>query len=244
MEEPELAVPRPVLDAPAWIKLQEPRRGKSAFGRDLRENEIPEGIVLDDHRPLIGEGDVPVVDLEARGVFACTQDKRERIGPIGQLKAGERCSSVRVCLDRAPLEADTSESAPVGLYRIDDARVLASGDMVLARVPWRFRRLAAERRYVPSNVPLVKRVAAVPGDRVCGVRGAIFINGTFVGTRAARDARGRPMPWWNGCVVLGRGAYFLLMESPASFDGRYFGPTRRADIIGRATPMRQCRRGR
>lgn len=132
---------------------------------------------------------------------------------------------------------NTSESAPVGLYRVDDARVLTSGEMVLARAPWRFRRLAAERRYVPANVPLVKRVAAVPGDRVCAVRAAVVINGTFVGTRAARDARGRPMPWWNGCVVLGRGAYFLLMESPASFDGRYFGPTYRADIIGRATPI-------
>jgi conjugative transfer signal peptidase TraF len=132
---------------------------------------------------------------------------------------------------------NVSESAPVGLYRIGEVRVLASGDMVLAHVPRRFRRLAAERHYIPLNVPLVKRVAAVPGHRVCADRAAIVINGTFVAARSARDGQGRLMPSWNGCVVLGRGVYFLLMDSPASFDGRYFGPTRRADIIGGATPI-------
>jgi type IV secretory pathway protease TraF len=40
------------------------------------------------------------------------------------------------------------------------------------------------------------------------------------------------MPWWNGCVMLRSGALFLLMDSPDSFDGRYFGPTSRGDVIG------------
>ncbi|MBA4756667.1 S26 family signal peptidase [Sphingosinicella sp.] len=175
--------------------------------------------------------------VAARGLCAAVADRRRCAAlALGVLGAGALLVS-SLFPPRPRLVWNTSESAPVGLYRVDDARVLASGDMVLARVPWRFRRLAAERRYIPSNVPLVKRVVAVPGDRVCGVRGAIFINGKFIAARAARDARGRPMPWWNGCVVLGGGAYFLLMESPASFDGRYFGPTRRADIIGEATPL-------
>lgn len=175
--------------------------------------------------------------VAVRGLCAAVADRRRSCAvTLGVLGLGALLLS-SLFPPRPWLVWNTSESAPVGLYRIDDASVLASGDMVLARVPVRFRRLAAERRYVPSNVPLVKRVLAVPGDRVCGVRGAIFINGTFVAARAARDARGRPMPWWHGCVVLGGGAYFLLMESPASFDGRYFGPTRRADIIGGATPI-------
>lgn len=132
---------------------------------------------------------------------------------------------------------NTSESAPVGLYRIDEAWRLAGGHMVLARVPERHRRLAAERRYIPLNVPLLKRVAAVPGDTVCANHTSIVINGKLVAARAARDLHGRRMPWWNGCVVLGGGAYFLLMDNPASFDGRYFGPTRRANIIGTAAPV-------
>lgn len=41
------------------------------------------------------------------------------------------------------------------------------------------------------------------------------------------------MPWWNGCALLGEDALFLLMDHPASFDGRYFGPTMRGRIVGK-----------
>ena len=42
------------------------------------------------------------------------------------------------------------------------------------------------------------------------------------------------MPAWTGCHELAAGEYFLLMDSPDSFDGRYFGLTRREDLVGRA----------
>jgi len=29
--------------------------------------------------------------------------------------------------------------------------------------------------------------------------------------------------------------FLLMARSPASFDGRYFGPTSRSDIVGKAT---------
>ena len=54
---------------------------------------------------------------------------------------------------------------------------------------------------------------------------------------SARDRAGRLMPWWRGCTTLDRGALLLLNDPPASFDGRYFGPSRRTDVIGRATPL-------
>ncbi len=106
--------------------------------------------------------------------------------------------------------------------------------MVIARVPARLRALADARRYIPANVPLVKRVAAGPGDTICGVGAAIFIDGRWAASRSLVDARRRAMPWWDGCTRLRGGEVFLLMDSPASFDGRYFGPTDRDDIIGRA----------
>ena len=52
-----------------------------------------------------------------------------------------------------------------------------------------------------------------------------------------RDSLDRPLPWWRGCVTLKDGALFLLMDAPASFDGRYFGPTSARDVIGKATPL-------
>lgn len=128
---------------------------------------------------------------------------------------------------------NVSASAPRGLYLVggDSVRV---GDMVIARVPAPWRRLAAVRRYLPANVPLVKRVAARHGDRVCASGRRVLVNGRPIAERRALDGGGRPMPWWTGCFVLGEGALFLLMDSPDSFDGRYFGPTRSDDIVGGA----------
>lgn len=133
---------------------------------------------------------------------------------------------------------NASASAPLGLYAVGSPASLETGHMVIARVPEAYRRFAAERRYLPENVPLVKRIAGEPGDTVCAVGAAVFVNGTHVADRLARDRAKRPMPWWSGCVTLRRGTLFLLItDSPASFDGRYFGPTPRGDIIGRAWPL-------
>src|SRR3546814_4967198 len=74
--------------------------------------------------------------------------------------------------------------------------------MVIARVPDPWRMMAAQRRYIPANVPLVKRVVAVAGDEVCALGQEIFVNGKLVVERRIADAKGRPMKWWSGCVRL------------------------------------------
>jgi conjugative transfer signal peptidase TraF len=130
---------------------------------------------------------------------------------------------------------NASASAPIGLYAVTPGAPVDPGDMVIAKVPDRWRMIAAQRRYVPVNVPLVKRVAAVVGDEVCALGQEIFINGTLAVERRVADARGRPMPWWNGCVRLrGRQLFLLMSNSPASFDGRYFGVTEGGLVVGKA----------
>lgn len=106
--------------------------------------------------------------------------------------------------------------------------------MVVAWLPEHFRQLAAQRRYLPINVPLVKRVAAYGGDKVCARAKQIFINEHPVARRRSTDEKGRPMPVWNGCVRLRAPQLFLLNDNPASFDGRYFGVTDGKDVIGKA----------
>ncbi|HEY9578496.1 MAG TPA: S26 family signal peptidase [Rhizorhapis sp.] len=129
---------------------------------------------------------------------------------------------------------NASASAPQGLYAVTPGAWVEPGEMVIARVPLRYRQLAAARRYLPMNVPLVKRVAAYAGDRVCASGLGIFVNGRRVAERRVTDRMGRPMPMWEGCTVLRGRQLFLLMDHPASFDGRYFGPTEAADVIGKA----------
>lgn len=143
--------------------------------------------------------------------------------------------AMSIVFPRSPLLVwNVSASAPIGLYAIGPQGEIAAGDTVLARVPDRWRGLAGERRYIPINVPLVKRVAAEPGDTVCAFGQEVFVNRRWIAERRETDGAERPMPWWSGCVTLRRGALFLLMDSPDSFDGRYFGPTQRGDIIGTA----------
>lgn len=132
---------------------------------------------------------------------------------------------------------NASASAPIGFYWRVAGRP-SRGDLVLARAPLWARRLAAERRYLPLNIPIIKRVAAVAGDVVCASGDAISIDGRAVAHRLSSDRMGRPLPSWEGCETLGAGEFFLLMpEVPDSFDGRYFGVTERRDIIGRLVPL-------
>ena len=133
---------------------------------------------------------------------------------------------------------NASASAPIGLYAVAPGGKPARGQMVIAQLPAKVRPLAARRRYLPLNVPLVKRAAAIAGDRVCAQGPFITINGRFAAARRRADAAGRPLPQWQGCRRLGAGEVFLLMaETPESFDGRYFGISAPIDVIGRATPV-------
>lgn len=152
---------------------------------------------------------------------------------VGTLVASVIASMI---VDPAPrLVWNDSESAPLGLYSVSPGEPIKAGMTVIARLPRPWRGFADMRRYLPRTVPLVKHVAAGPGQTVCAEANQISIDGQFAAERLAADPHGRPMPWWQGCRRLGEGQFFLLMtDSPQSFDGRYFGISEAADIIGPA----------
>ena len=74
-----------------------------------------------------------------------------------------------------------SDSVPVGWYRIDSAdslpRPLSVGSIVLTTLPADAAALAAQRGYLPSHIPLLKRVGAVAPQHVCIVNGIVRIDG-------------------------------------------------------------------
>ena len=132
---------------------------------------------------------------------------------------------------------NASTSAPVGFYRMI-AGAPKKGDFVLVRAPKPVSQLASSRHNIPTNVPLVKRIAAIAKDHVCAARRVILINGDAVARQLERDSSGRKMRLWQGCRLLQEGEYFLLMaEAPSSFDSRYFGPVMRENLIGRLVPL-------
>ena len=129
---------------------------------------------------------------------------------------------------------NATASVPTGLYAIRGKASLHAGERVAIEPPPELRRLLAKRHYLPTGVPLIKRIAAVRGQRVC----RITIDGQYVGAARARDRLGRPLPVWAGCHVLRTGEVFVMNPAaPDSFDGRYFGPLRLDSVIGRATPV-------
>jgi len=133
---------------------------------------------------------------------------------------------------------NASASAPIGLYAVLPEHRITRGDLVLADPPEQIRFLAAERRYLPLGVRLIKRIAGLSGDQICSQDRVVSINGQIVATRMSQDPAGRAMPTWMGCRTLGERDVFLLMAGiPDSFDGRYFGVVRRASIIGRLIPL-------
>jgi conjugative transfer signal peptidase TraF len=133
---------------------------------------------------------------------------------------------------------NATASLPTGLYAIRGKASLHVGERVAIEPPPELRRLLAERHYLPTGVPLLKRIAAVRGQRICRFAHGVTIDGTFVGAARARDQLGRPLPEWAGCHVLRTGELFVMNPAaPDSFDGRYFGPIRLDTVIGRATPV-------
>lgn len=179
------------------------------------------------HLPLLAWGEQ---------LRAAKQHRRILRRRAAVLSVGIALLAVTIALPPAPrLVWNASSSAPIGLYAVMPGAPVDPGDMVIAKVPDPWRMIAAQRRYIPANVPLVKRVAAVAGDEVCAIGQEIFVNGKWVVERRVADAKGRPMTSWNGCVRLrGRQLFLLMSGSPASFDGRYFGVTEGGLVVGKA----------
>jgi len=133
---------------------------------------------------------------------------------------------------------NATASVPTGLYHIRGTASLHVRERVAIDPPPRLRTYLAERGYLPSGVPLLKEVAALRGNSVCRHGLTITINGAPAGEARALDSRARPLPDWQGCHTIGADEIFVMNRSaPGSFDGRYFGPIARAQVIGRANPV-------
>ncbi|EPQ7006841.1 S26 family signal peptidase [Pseudomonas aeruginosa] len=144
------------------------------------------------------------------------------------------------------LTYNPSDSVAVGWYRIEPfdprttslPRPLSVDSIVLVPLPDRAAMLAAQRGYLPTRVPLLKRVGAVAPQHVCIVAGRVRIDGVPSAAVLPADRLGRPLPSLQLCRRLEPGELLLLsVTNPASFDSRYFGPVSASAVIGVAHPV-------
>ena len=121
----------------------------------------------------------------------------------------------------AGLRFNPTPSLPKGIYCLV-SEAPTKNNLVSFCLEGEFAELALERGYLepcscPSGLrPLLKRLAALPGD---------FVDPSAFPIRAV-DSQGRPMPsallpWMSGVVPSGMA--LVLADHPGSFDSRYFG---------------------
>jgi conjugative transfer signal peptidase TraF len=160
---------------------------------------------------------------------------------LGAAACGGLLLAASATLDERPLVVwNATDSAPKGLYRVHPlaAAEIQVGELVILRPDASDAALFAERGYLPADVPLLKRIAAVAGQLVCEHNRALTIDGKHVADALPTDGRGRRLNAWNGCRrVLDDEVFVLMADVPASLDGRYFGPTPLRSVTGRATPI-------
>jgi conjugative transfer signal peptidase TraF len=114
-------------------------------------------------------------------------------------------------------------SLPLGVYLLRPSLPVVRGEIVDFDIPALARDLIAGR-YLPAGFHLLKRVVALPGDRVCFSDGRYRVDGVAISTIARRDSLGRPLPVLDFCGAVAPGTAFVATSAPSSLDSRYFGP--------------------
>ncbi|MGX4770465.1 S26 family signal peptidase [Bradyrhizobium guangdongense] len=132
---------------------------------------------------------------------------------------------------------NVSASVPIGLYRLRPVGSFHITELVAVQPPEPLATFLDLNGYLPLGVPMLKRILALPGQTVCRIGLTISVDDIAMGEAQDRDGRGRPLPKWQGCRVVGDGELFLMnWQSRDSLDGRYFGFLPASCVIGRALP--------
>ena len=133
---------------------------------------------------------------------------------------------------------NASESVPIGLYRLQPADNLFVTELVAVQPPEPLATFLDLNGYLPAGVPMLKRVLALPGQTVCRSALSVSVDAIEMGEARERDGRGRPLPKWQGCRVVGEGELFVMnWQSTNSLDGRDFGFLPASAVVGRALPV-------
>ena len=82
------------------------------------------------------------------------------------------------------------------------AGALRVGELVIIKPPEPLASFLADGGYLPRGVPLMKHVAALPGQSVCRNGLTVSVDSVTVGEARERDSRSRPLPAWQGCRLV------------------------------------------
>ena len=94
---------------------------------------------------------------------------------------------------------NASASVPIGLYAVTPTRVHRVGELVVVRPPEALAAFLGARGYLARGAPLLKHIAALPGQFVCRTGPTITIDGVTTGQRSTAITS-------DECCLAGRAA--------------------------------------
>jgi conjugative transfer signal peptidase TraF len=135
-------------------------------------------------------------------------------------------------------------SLPVGLYL---ATSDANAELVEFCPAEPFAAESRDRNYRPKSIacpdgaaPLMKPIAAKPGDTVLVSDKGIVVNGTVMPWSAALklDGVGRKLKSWPlGSYTVATNELWVVSTYAGSYDSRYIGPIRRSQVRDALKPL-------
>ncbi|WP_262965413.1 conjugative transfer signal peptidase TraF [Methylobacter psychrophilus] len=141
---------------------------------------------------------------------------------------------------------NTSNSIPVGLYWLTERPVEKGAYVIFCPPPSDAFDEAKRRGYFKAGFCpgayqyLMKKVLAVKNDKVSLTKEGVRVNGQWLpfSVPLNADSYGRPLPVLRAEYELGESDVLLMTDvSQKSFDGRYFGPIQRSQILGVIRPI-------
>lgn len=148
------------------------------------------------------------------------------------------------------LALNSTKSMPRGLYLVRPAGQVQTGDIVALCIPDKWAaQVYLERHYLPASsrcasgvAPVLKPIAAAPGDDVRLDAQGLWVNGRLLDNSRVFDTDSQGLPIQHLMIgwskKLEAGEFFMLANHiERSLDSRYYGTVQRADIHGAAVPL-------
>jgi conjugative transfer signal peptidase TraF len=169
------------------------------------------------------------------GRVSAPHSGRWRYGAVATLATVVSVGAVIATAPRVLI--NTTPSEPPGLY-VRSPMAPGPGHIVAFTAPAAAFPYADRRLSYLHRMPLLKAVAAGPGDLVCTLNGQLEIDGRARAPIAQVDRQGFALPHWTACRRLTADELFVFSDRvPNSFDSRYFGPVHRRAVLAAYVPL-------
>jgi len=132
------------------------------------------------------------------------------------------------------LTYSVSHSVPKSVYLVVPSHEFKRGDLVQFIPPEPYKNFLLTKHWLPRSGLMLKYVYGIPGDFVCNKNHVIRVNKKKLGPVYTFYDKKNKLLQTKFCGILTTNQYLLMSTCvERSYDGRYFGPVIKANIVGK-----------